>query len=118
MPRRNSKFSDDPNRIVKVASRLAVDRDDVEVPKVPARLPFLLVDGLAEPSGFIKSRGRKTVGKVKLANDDFDVYSKVFGTSENFDHPPPRLLRTRWKLRELDVDDPAVKVFRPGHLGR
>src|SRR3954454_10714486 len=100
-----------PDRIVEVASRLAVDGDDVE-------------SAIVVPPGNLGSRYRvwkivrlpqdvvrELVRDMKLADDDFDVDAEIVGGPEHLDHLADGVFAVFGELENLDVDDHPVEVF-------
>src|ERR1035437_8957316 len=108
----------DPDGVVEIARRLAIDGDDGHVAEVAAPLDV----GLGDPSGhrlrLLDDLGRELVGQVGLADDDLHVDAKIVGVAENFDHAADRGRAALGILQQFDVDHHAVQFGDARHVGR
>src|ERR1035437_2081550 len=108
----------DPDGVVEIACRLAIDDHDRHVAEVAAPLDV----GLGDPSGhrlrLLDDLGRELVGQVVLADDDLHVDAKIVGVAEDFDHAADRGRAALGILQHFDVDHHAVQFGDARHVGR
>ena len=64
--------------------------------------------------GFFDHSGRKAVGQVKFADDDFDVDAEVVLFAENFDNAAARILRGAGPVGDFHVHYDAFEVLLAG----
>src|ERR1019366_2429999 len=108
----------DPDGVVEIARRLAIDGDDRHVAEVAAANDL----GLGDPSGhrlrLLDHLGRKLVGQVVLADDDLHVDAEIVGVAEDFDHAAHRRRAALGVLQQFDVDYHAFQLGDRIHLAR
>ena len=95
------------DRVVEVASSLAVDCDDWQTAKIVAQRQFFprqrryrMGSGIVRLSQHVR---RERVGQVVLANDDLYVDSEVVRVPKNLKNAAARRLGDRRELGDLDV---------------
>src|SRR5690242_13042236 len=74
------------HRVVEIACRLAINRDDWQRTKIASAMKRLLGHLLRRSFGFSDGILGKNVRQVMLANHYFDIYTDFARPSENFDH--------------------------------
>src|SRR5215831_186232 len=99
----------DVNGIVEIAGGFAVNGDDRKLAKVLASGAVGFADGASDLIGVVNDIGRKRVGQVVLANDDFGVDAEIAGTAEDFNDASCGGGAAAAVANEFGVDDRAVE---------
>ena len=94
-----------PDGVIEIARRLAIDGDDVIVPKVSALSQHVGGDVVGESLRLSDHLRGKPMRQMVLPNDDFDVDAKIIRPAENFDHAAHAVFAIGGELNHLDVDD-------------
>ena len=104
----------DVHGIVKVLSRLAVNRHHRPAAEVAAALKLYFQDVLWRSVRLRQHLRRKTVRQVELADDDFHVHTEFVASAEDFEHAAPkrRGAARLGEVRDLDVHDLSVELAR------
>lgn len=105
----------DPDRVIKIAGRFAVDSNDVEAAKITAAPQLGFVDVARDGVSLRQDLRGELVRQMMLAYDDLDIYAEVIRVPEYLDNAPDRALASIRELENFHVDDHAVHVF--GALG-
>ncbi len=71
----------DPDRIVEVACRFAIDRHDRNGTKIATACQLLLRNLMREAAGLLDHLRRELVRQMMFADDNLDVYAEVVGIS-------------------------------------
>src|SRR5207245_1807368 len=96
-------------RVVEIARRLPVNRDDGQVAKVATAGALGVAHGMRHRGGFNQRFRWKLVRKVVLADQDLDVNAEIARPPENLDHTASRRNTATREAGQLHVDDGAVE---------
>ena len=102
------------HRIVEVARRFAVDRDNRQISEIAPPGALGIAHGMRRAGGFRQHFRRKFVREMMFPDQDLDVHAEIAGATENFDHASGRGDAAARKASHLHVYDGAIK-FRQTH---
>ena len=102
------------HRVVKIARRFAVNRDDRQIAEVAPPGALDIAHGMRRRGGFRQHVRGKFVRQMMLADQDLHVHAEIAGAPENLDHASRRGHAAARKARHLHVDDGAIE-FRQTH---
>jgi hypothetical protein len=100
----------DVNGVVEISRSFSVDCDNGKFAKIFAALAIGITDRMSHALTFLKDIGRKGVGQVMLADDDFGVHAEIAGTTDDFNDAAGGSGATATIMKKLGIDDSAVQL--------
>ena len=99
----------DPDSVVKVPRRFAIDGDDRHLAEIPAPLELDSGNHGRDVLCLLDRLGWEMVREMMLANDDFDVDPEIVRAAQDLDHPPYRVFAALRVLQQFHVYDHSVE---------
>ena len=99
----------DENSVVEVLGGFAVDGNDGQLAKIAAAGGFLLVQ-VSGGARLLENLGRENMGQMMLADDDFDVHTKIVFPAQDLDDPAARGTGRGRPVGDFHVDHHALQV--------
>ena len=98
-----------PNRVVKIARRLAIDRHDVERPKIAALCDLYLWNRTRNRPRLLQYFVGKLMRDVMRPDENLDIDAEIVGLAEDLGHAADRAFAVA-EIEDLHVDDHALKI--------
>src|SRR5579883_818777 len=108
----------DINRVIEVAGRFAIYRDDGQMAKVAAGFSFSISHCPRHAASIVENFLRKSVWQMVFADQNLHINTKFAPPSQDFDDAGGGWHAATRESRELDVDYSPFEFWQPQRSGR